>query len=153
MTIPTHVLDWCREQAEAIMAISAGCASTHGDPGGGFEQVNSIASDIAINLQLHAAPPPPEDAVEPSGDFAERVIEHWGDPLAGTGLGHHEQAAISVIPSPRERELTNGLLETVQTLEGIAAALAETDENLLAQEIAVAKLVAADARALIGEGA
>lgn len=43
---------WCIEQAGEIMAISSGCANTHGDPGGGLQMINSIASDIAINLQM-----------------------------------------------------------------------------------------------------
>lgn len=45
-----EALEWCREQANEAMAISAGCATSHGDAGGGLEMVNRIASDIAINL-------------------------------------------------------------------------------------------------------
>lgn len=45
---------WCYEQAESIMGISAGCASTHGDPSGGLQMINSMASDIAINLEMMA---------------------------------------------------------------------------------------------------
>lgn len=48
-------LAWCLHQAESIMGVSAGCASTHGDPGGGLEMVNGMASDIAINLQMIAS--------------------------------------------------------------------------------------------------
>lgn len=53
---------WCIEQAGEIMAISSGCADTHGDPGGGLQMINSIASDIAINLQMTGAIPLKEGA-------------------------------------------------------------------------------------------
>lgn len=45
---------WIIGQAEEIMAVTAGCATTHGDPGGGLELANSLASDIAINARLLA---------------------------------------------------------------------------------------------------
>jgi hypothetical protein len=45
---------WCHEQAEGIMAISAGCASEHGDRYGALQHINSMASDIAINLETLA---------------------------------------------------------------------------------------------------
>lgn len=48
-------LAWCHQQAGEIMAITSGCASTHGDPEGGLEWANSIASDIAINLEMLAS--------------------------------------------------------------------------------------------------
>ena len=47
-------ISWCHEQAESIMGISAGAANTHGDPSGGLQMINSIASDIAINLEMLA---------------------------------------------------------------------------------------------------
>lgn len=47
-------ISWCHEQAESIMAISAGAATTHGDPSGGLQMINSMASDIAINLEMLA---------------------------------------------------------------------------------------------------
>jgi len=45
-------LEWINGQAEEAMAVTAGCASTHGDPGGGLEIANLYASDIAINARL-----------------------------------------------------------------------------------------------------
>lgn len=62
-----RVIAWCTEQAESIMSISAGCATTHGDPGGGLEMVNSIASDIAINLQMLAS----EAGLRPVSDIKD----------------------------------------------------------------------------------
>jgi hypothetical protein len=47
-----EALHWCLGQATEIMAITAGCATTHGDPGGGLEQANRLASDIAANLEM-----------------------------------------------------------------------------------------------------
>lgn len=45
-------IQWCHGQAQEIMAITAGCATTHGDPGGGLEMANRLASDIAANLEM-----------------------------------------------------------------------------------------------------
>ena len=45
---------WCIEQAENIMATTAGCASSEGDRSGVLGYINSMASDIAINLQMAA---------------------------------------------------------------------------------------------------
>lgn len=45
-------LSWIIEQAEGAMAISAGCATTSGDPEGGLQMLNSIASDIAVNARM-----------------------------------------------------------------------------------------------------
>lgn len=45
-------LEWIITQAESAMAITAGCANTSGDPEGGLQMTNSIASDIAINAQM-----------------------------------------------------------------------------------------------------
>lgn len=45
-------LQWIIEQAEGVMSVTAGCATTHGDPGGGLEWANRNASDIAINAQM-----------------------------------------------------------------------------------------------------
>jgi Lar family restriction alleviation protein len=47
-------LDWIQHQAENAMGTTAGCATTHGDPGGGLEEANRYASDIAINCQMQA---------------------------------------------------------------------------------------------------
>lgn len=45
-------LAWIIQQAEGAMAITAGCATTSGDPEGGLQMTNSICSDIAINAQM-----------------------------------------------------------------------------------------------------
>jgi hypothetical protein len=45
-------LSWINTQAENAMATAAGCATTHGDDGGGLEMLNSIASDIGINAMM-----------------------------------------------------------------------------------------------------
>jgi hypothetical protein len=45
---------WCIEQAENIMSTTAGAATCDGDPTGVLQYVNSMASDIAINLQMLA---------------------------------------------------------------------------------------------------
>jgi len=47
-------LAWITFQAESAMAITAGCATTSGDPEGAHQMTNSIASDIAINAQMLA---------------------------------------------------------------------------------------------------
>ena len=49
-----NTIVWCHEQAESIMGLTAGAATTHGDPSGALEMANRMASDIAINLQLLA---------------------------------------------------------------------------------------------------
>jgi hypothetical protein len=49
------VIDWCRYQADNAMSISAGAATTHGDDSGALQMLNSIASDIDINLSMLAA--------------------------------------------------------------------------------------------------
>lgn len=45
-------LHWIAEQARNGMATACGCASTHGDSGGGLEMLNSILSDIEINATM-----------------------------------------------------------------------------------------------------
>lgn len=45
-------LQWINSQAESAMAISAGAASTSGDPEGALQMLNSIASDIGINAMM-----------------------------------------------------------------------------------------------------
>ena len=47
-------LMWCIEQAESIMQISAGAASVPGTKTGALQMINSMASDIAINLRMAA---------------------------------------------------------------------------------------------------
>jgi succinylglutamate desuccinylase len=47
-----NVLEWIAEQARNGMAIACGCATTHGDDGGGLEMLNSILSDIEINAAM-----------------------------------------------------------------------------------------------------
>jgi hypothetical protein len=62
-------LGWCIEQAERIMAISAGAATTHGDDSGALQIINSMASDIAINLQMALASDP--HAIDRAGIMRE----------------------------------------------------------------------------------
>jgi hypothetical protein len=45
---------WCHGHAAGIMSIAAGAATTSGDPEGALEMIHSMASDIAINLQMLA---------------------------------------------------------------------------------------------------
>lgn len=47
-------LSWIQSQADNAMGVTAGCATTHGDPGGGLEEANRYASDIAINAVMMA---------------------------------------------------------------------------------------------------
>ena len=46
-------LAWCREQAANIMAVSrTGCLESGGETREMFASINSMASDLAINLEL-----------------------------------------------------------------------------------------------------
>lgn len=47
-----RALSWIIEQAQNGMGIACGCATTHGDDGGGLEMLNSILSDIEINAAM-----------------------------------------------------------------------------------------------------
>jgi hypothetical protein len=54
LTEVLSALAWMNDQAENAMATSAGCATTHGDDGGGLQMLNSIASDIGINCSMQS---------------------------------------------------------------------------------------------------
>lgn len=45
-------LAWIKGQGERAMSVSAGAASTSGDPEGALQMLNSIAGDMAINADM-----------------------------------------------------------------------------------------------------
>ena len=66
-------ISWCIEQAENIMATTAGCASSEGDTSGVLQYVNSMASDIAINLQMAEEALANTQAETPSDTLGEKA--------------------------------------------------------------------------------
>jgi hypothetical protein len=46
------VIAWCRYQSMCAMDISAGASITHGDDSGALQMLNSMASDVDINLSM-----------------------------------------------------------------------------------------------------